>query len=130
MNLYDIKQCRDAISVIGAINTTVRIKSQHSLVVWEIRSALEKLEPINKYLFDPEYNEGFHAYNQAVTVYYNSTTKSRLDSLLKLVLRKNIRTLKECIELEEETLDGRLVENPAWTEGSPKLRWIEPSEIK
>lgn len=74
---------------------------------------VEKIEPINKYLFAPEYLAEFTRYKDAVNIYYKQKTKREFDAALQRVLAKLYSEVCSCIDTEYATHDGRLVRHPS-----------------
>ena len=116
-NLYDIDQCRAMQRKIKSITITVPRKNTHYPKVEEIRQLLYDCMLLNKYLFDPSYDYQFQAYSHAVNVYYKSTTKKRLDHLLRYIIQTLYNQIEELIDVEYQTRDGRLIlKNDQWIE--------------
>jgi hypothetical protein len=112
---------------IQAINTTITTKAGHSSKVWELKDVVEGLQSINFHLFNPDNYAPYYRYHDAVQ---RNENKTRLDELLHLAVRDIAKDLRELIEIEHMTHDGRLVRNPVFA-SKPHLReWIEPCEVE
>ncbi len=125
-NIYDIEACRAAVQRIQAIDTAVTIKAKHGLKVWELRNAVESLQAVNYHLFNPDVYAPFYRYRDA---WQRQEKKTRLDDFLQYAVRDIVKDLRELIEMEHMTHDGRLVRNPLY-ESKPHLsEWIEPDRV-